>query len=51
MSNRATSRFRDEDFADGLVLLEREDGIATVTLNRPEVLNALNTETWTALTS
>ncbi|NLT94245.1 MAG: crotonase, partial [Clostridia bacterium] len=27
------------------VLLELEDGIMTVTINRPQVLNALNTET------
>jgi enoyl-CoA hydratase/carnithine racemase len=31
------------------VLFERKGAIAYVTVNRPEVLNALNTPTWTAL--
>jgi enoyl-CoA hydratase len=33
------------------VLYARKDGIAYVTLNRPKVLNALNTPTWTDLRS
>jgi enoyl-CoA hydratase len=35
--------------SDGLVLVEREEPIAIVLLNRPEVLNALNDEVMTAL--
>src|SRR5258707_13661501 len=31
------------------VLCERKSGIAYVTINRPKVLNALNTPTWTDL--
>jgi len=33
----------DSNDNDDLVLLDRDDGIATVTLNRPEALNALST--------
>jgi len=32
------------------VVIDKRDGIATVTLNRPEKLNALNEEMYSALT-
>ena len=34
---------------DGVVFVERLDGLATVVLNRPEKLNALNKEMWARL--
>ena len=46
VSKRLTSHFADGDFSDGPVLLERSGGIATVTLNRPEALNALSVPMW-----
>ena len=39
----------DSDFADGPVLLERRERIATVTLNRPEALNAMSAPMWQEL--
>ena len=36
-------------FGGGLVLLERQDGIATVTINRPSQHNALSRDTWAGL--
>jgi enoyl-CoA hydratase/carnithine racemase len=36
-------------FGDGVVLLERRDGIATVVLNRPRQHNALSKATWAGL--
>lgn len=43
------SRRPDSDFS-GLVQLERGEGVATITLNRPEVLNSLIHEMWVTLT-
>ena len=43
------SKRPDSDF-DGLVTLERSGGVATITLNRPEVLNSLTHEMWVTLT-
>ena len=34
---------------DGVVFVERLDGLATVVLNRPDKLNALNKEMWARL--
>ncbi len=34
---------------DGTVRLDRREGVATITLNRPEVLNAINADMWHGL--
>src|SRR5271154_7586660 len=40
---------RSEDIMAGLVLREDRDGLATLTLNRPEKLNSLNIEVFKEL--
>jgi len=37
------------ELGGGAVLLERSDGVATVTLNRPDVLNAIDHHMWNGL--
>src|ERR1044072_4673414 len=43
MRTRAASETRDMSFEN--LAIERYGGVATVTINRPKVLNALNTQT------
>ena len=45
----ANERGSGHNMADK-VLVQTEDGIAVVTINRPEVRNAVDTETWSLLT-
>ena len=40
-----------EDIMAGLVLREDRDGLATLTLNRPEKLNSLNVEMFVELSA
>src|SRR5258708_19703702 len=51
MSSPPTASTLEPSSATGLklenVLYEKRNGIAYVTVNRPKVLNALNTPTWT----
>lgn len=39
----------EEEYAGGKLILRREDSIATVMLNHPEKMNAIELEMWTAL--